>query len=221
MIQSLLDIIAPETCLECGNEGSVWCEWCRLQHDPLPSRCFMCHAQTDNYLTCQKCKSKTSLKSVYVFGEYKNLNKQLITSLKYDCKRHVAKHLAKCMSDLLPYYNDPPTLVNVPSSPARVRQRGFDHTTAITKELIKQTKYLQANILVRINDIRQVGASRQQRINQIKGAFRLKQFVKDIPKHIILVDDVVTTGATLSEASKILKQAGVKRIDAITFAYSK
>lgn len=220
MINKLLDIIAPEACLECGNEGSIWCEWCRLQNDPLPSRCFICHKQTNNFSTCTTCYKKTKLSSVYVFGEYKNLNKQLVSALKYDCKRHVAMPIASCMSGLLPYFNNPPTLVHVPSSTNHVRQRGFDHTTAITKELIKQTKYLHANLLFRTNNIRQVGASQQQRINQIKGAFRHRRIIKDIPKHVILVDDVVTTGATLSEASKVLKQAGVKRVDAIVFAYS-
>lgn len=220
MLNNLLDIIAPELCIECSQEGSIWCEWCRLQHDPLPSRCFMCHKQTNNYEVCQKCRKKTGLKSVYVFGEYKATNKQLVTALKFDCKRHVAGPIARSMTDILPFFDMFPTLVHVPSSPARVRVRGFDHTLAITKELSKFSKLPRANILIRTNDIHQVGANKTQRLKQIEGAFRLKRFMTKIPKHVILVDDVVTTGATLAEACKILKQAGVKQVDAIVFCYS-
>lgn len=221
MLNNLLDIIAPEICIECGQEGSIWCEWCRLQHDPLPSRCFICHAQTENYVVCQKCRQKTGLRATYVFGEYKDINKQLITALKFDCKRHVAASIASSMAETLPYFNAPPTLMHVPSSPSRVRQRGFDHTLVIAKELAKQSKFPRADILARTNDIRQVGATRKQRSKQIEGAFRLKRIIKEVPKHVILIDDVVTTGATLSEAARVLKCAGVKRVDAITFAYSK
>lgn len=220
MINTLLNIIAPESCIECNQEGLFWCDWCRLQHETLPSRCFMCHAQTSNYQVCSKCRHKTPLNAVYVFGEYKDVNKKLIMALKFDCKRHVAKNIALSMIEILPYFVELPVLVPIPSSPTRVRQRGFDHTQVMAKELAKLGSLPMSKLLVRNNDLRQVGASRHLRKKQITGAFRLKQSFKSLPKHIILVDDVITTGATLSEATKTLKQAGVKKVDAITFAYS-
>lgn len=221
MLNRLLNLIAPEVCLECGEEGSIWCELCRLQYEPLPSRCFLCHKQTQDYQTCKTCYSKTNLKTVYVYGEYSDINKLVIKSLKFKCKRHTAEPIAKSMAQLLPYYSSKPIFVNVGSSPRRTRQRGFDHTLVLAKELAKQTGADYAKLLIRNNDLRQVGAKRHLRTAQIKGAFRLKMQSKNLPDHIILVDDVVTTGATLAEATKTLKQAGAKRVDAITFAYSK
>lgn len=170
---------------------------------------------------CKKCRNKTNLKSVYVFGEYKDSNKDVITALKFDCKRHAAKPIAKSMFELLPYFQDKPVFVPIPSSPARVRQRGFDHTLIITRELARQGDVPSSTLLARTNDLRQVGASRTQRNKQITGAFRLKRLTAVVPRHVILVDDVITTGATLSEAAKVLKQAGVKRVDALTLANSK
>lgn len=114
-----------------------------------------------------------------------------------------------------------PTLIAVPSSPLRVRQRGFDHSVTLVKEVAKLSGLPHRNVLARTNDLRQVGASKKQRQEQIQGAFRLKRSRKEIPEHVILVDDVITTGATLSEAAKILKDAGVKQVDALTFVYSK
>lgn len=221
MLNRVLDLIAPEVCLECNNEGSVWCDPCRLQYEPLPSRCFICHKQTKNYQTCKNCYSKTRLRSVYIFGEYSGLNKNLIKALKYGNKRHASLPIAKAMAQTLPYFANLPTVVNVPTSPSRVRQRGFDHTQTLAKELAKQLDAKYLRLLVRNNDLRQVGATRKQRISQISGAFRLKAYLNTVPEHIILVDDVITTGATLAEATRVLKQAGVKQVDALVFAYSK
>ena len=221
MLNRLLDLIAPEDCLECQSEGSVWCELCRLQYEPLPSRCFLCHKQTTNYQTCKTCYAKTNLKTVYVYGEYCGINKSLIYALKFNCKRHAAKPISSSMAQLLPYFVNSPVIVNIPTAPNRARQRGFDHTQMLAKELAKQTNLNYKKLLVRTNSLRQVGAKRQQRINQIKDSFRLKVNSGIVPEHIILVDDVVTTGATLSEATKILKQAGVKKVNSLVFAYSK
>lgn len=91
----------------------------------------------------------------------------------------------------------------------------------LVKEVAKLSGLPHRNVLARTNDLRQVGASKKQRQEQIQGAFRLKRSRKEIPEHVILVDDVITTGATLSEAAKILKDAGVKQVDALTFVYSK
>ncbi len=221
MLNRLLDLIAPEDCLECRSEGSIWCELCRLQYEPLPSRCFLCHKQSINYQTCKTCYTKTTLKTVYVYGEYNGINKSLINALKFDCKRHAARPIASSMAQLLPYFVDSPVIVNVPTAPNHARQRGFDHTQMLAKELAKQTNLNYKKLLVRTNSLRQVGAKRHQRISQIKDSFRLKGNSGMVPERIILVDDVVTTGATLSEATRVLKQAGVKQVDALVFAYSK
>lgn len=221
MLNKLLDILAPEDCIECHQQGSIWCDWCRLQHEPLPSRCFGCHAQTAGYEVCKTCRKATPLKAVYVYGEYKNINKEIVKSLKFGCKRHAASPIAKMLSEFLPYFNEKPMLIPVPSAPSHVRQRGFDHTLVMTRELSDKTGLPIVKLLVKTNDIRQVGSSRKQRLEQIKGSFRLKKFATDTPEHVILIDDVVTTGATLSEAARVLKQNGVKRVDAAVFAYSK
>ncbi len=221
MLSRLLDIIAPESCLECQVEGSIWCDWCRLQYDCLPSRCFVCHATTANFEVCQKCRKTTSLSSVYVYGEYKGINKQLVQLLKFDCKRHIATPMARSMGDALPYFGANTVLVPVPSASSHIRLRGFDQTVVLAKELSKHKGLKINNLLIRTNHIRQVGSTKALRKKQIAGAFRVSIGRKGLlPDHIVLVDDVVTTGATLSEASKVLKQSGIKRVDAVVFCYS-
>ena len=222
IISYILDLFAPEYCLECGAEGFIWCDYCRLSHEPIPSRCFVCHKQTANFATCASCRNKTGLKAVYVYGEYKNLYKNLIVKFKFSSKRHAHKPIARAMADVLPFCPSKAiTFVPIPSSPTRARQRGFDHTVLLAKELSKIKNQNFANLLIRTNDIQQVGSNKKVRQTQIKDSFRLKRVIERLPEHVVLVDDVVTTGATLSEATRTLKKAGVKKIDAIVFAYSK
>lgn len=222
ILTRILDFIAPEACLECGSEGLIWCDNCRLQHEALPSRCFLCHSITENHKVCVKCRKNTKLNIAYVYGEYKDINQQLIRAFKFDCKRHVGLRIARSMASILPYY--PPSeevyFVPVPTIPSHIRQRGFDQTVILAKELSKQTGLKTKDILRRSSNIHQVGSNSSLRKQQIKGAFKYKSVRGDIPNHVILVDDVVTTGATLSEATKVLKQNGVKKVDAIVFCYT-
>lgn len=159
---------------------------------------------------------------MYIYGEYEGVNKELIKKFKFNSKRHCFLPIADAINENMPYF--PPcsiTFVPVPSSSSRVRQRGFDHTVLLARRLAKLNNQNFQEVLVRMNDIRQVGATRVVRQKQIKGAFRANNKVKKIKGRVMLVDDVITTGATLSEATKTLKKAGVKQVDVATFVYSK
>lgn len=221
MLSKLLNIIAPEQCIECGTEGLILCDWCRLSKEALPSRCFVCHSRTTDYEVCGNCRRSTSLNTVYVFAEYEDIAQNLIRALKFGCKRHAAIPIGQLLSTMLPLNICNTVLVPVASVPRHARQRGFDHIVAITRALANQANLPVLKLLSRTASVRQVGASRQQRKQQIKGNFRIVIGRHSMPSHVILVDDVITTGATLNEAAKVLKRSGVKRVDAIVLAYSK
>jgi competence protein ComFC len=221
MIQALLNIFAPDDCIECGQEGQPWCEWCRLGHEALPSRCFRCHAMTDDYATCASCKTQTPVKRLYVYAEYTGVNKQAVRVLKFGAKRHMAHPIARQIAELLPVLPADTIITNVPTAPLRVRQRGFDHTKLIARQVAKLTKQRYQPLLLKTNSNRQVGASRDQRTKQAQGAYELISVNKVVGKRILLIDDVVTSGATLSECVKVLHAAGAKQVDCAVFAYSK
>jgi predicted amidophosphoribosyltransferase len=73
-------------------------------------------------------------------------------------------------------------------------------------------------LLTRHGQTRQVGATRAQRLQQVTGSYQLRNQVDVQGARILLVDDLVTTGATLGEAAKILREAGAKTVDAIVVA---
>ena len=221
MIYSLFHILAPDDCLECGQEGSLWCEWCRLNDEPLPSRCFRCHAQSDTSQVCKSCYAQTGLQRVYVAYEYKDVQKELIKQLKFKSKRQASLPIARALADILPFLPNDTVVTSLPTAPLRVRQRGFDHAGHIARMLAKQLALDHSTLLVRTTNTRQVGSNKKNRIDQIKGAYRLRAKADVRGKSVLLIDDVITTGASASEAAKILKKAGAKRVDVAVFAYSK
>ncbi len=109
-------------------------------------------------------------------------------------------------------------LCPVPTAPKRVRERGFDHAKLISECLGKLVDLPTMNLLRRKSNVRQLGSSRKDRIAQVRGEFEIFNTEKIEGKKVLLVDDVMTTGATLSAVAKILKEAGAKSVSAVIFA---
>lgn len=126
--------------------------------------------------------------------------------------------MARYMDALLPYYAEPPVLVFVPTVPSHIRERGFDHAALLTKELARLRGWHYVPLLARQSNGQQHGATKVARQVQVKGAFRVRSDEPIKGKHVLLVDDVTTTGATLTECAKVLKAAGANRVDAVVFA---
>jgi ComF family protein len=140
--------------------------------------------------------------------------------MKFDCKRQAAEPIAQIMTELL---QNLPTqikyiLTPLPTASSRIRQRGFDHSQLITKYLAKYLELKPQSLLGRKSNVRQLGSSRSKRFEQTEQEFYIKdnKFIKD--STILLVDDVVTTGASLSGAARVLLNAGAKQVHAIVFA---
>jgi len=213
VLEKLINTAAPHLCLVCGLEGEVVCSGCR--NDVVfapPSRCFMCNAITNNYKTCTTCRRKTAINNVWIAGEHDGHLKQLIAEYKFSRKRASAKLLAGFVAEALPQFERKPLVTFVPTSTSHTRQRGYDQAELLARELGKQTGLRALRLLVRTSQAHQVGANRTTRLHQLEGAFRpiRKAYIKNAS--ILLVDDVLTTGATLRTASKALKAAGAGKI---------
>lgn len=222
ILEKLLDIIAPESCLVCTSEDSLLCSWCAPDAClPVPSRCFLCQAQTSNFSVCKKCRSKTKLKQVWVATEYKETAKELVRALKFGYKRTSAKILADYMYQVCNFLPNDVIIMSVPTATARVRERGFDHARLIAKHFAtSHHRELHGN-LKRIGQSRQVGAKRQIRLKQLEGSFVVTHPHILHGKTVVLVDDVMTTGASLESAAKCLKLAGVRTVHAVVFAQTR
>ena len=217
ILDSLLATIAPLDCIVCNQENCLLCTACTpLLGAYVPSRCFSCYTPTQAHATCVACSKAAPIASVVPTYVYTALAKQLVAEFKFGGKRGGAKDMARLMQ--LPRYRKTTILVHIPTATTRVRSRGYDHAKLLTNALSYNVGLVHVSALARTTQGRQVGLGRAQRTVNMKEAFRvvLPDMVKGA--HVVLVDDVVTTGATLASAARALLQAGALRVDAAVFA---
>jgi ComF family protein len=218
MIDGILKLFAPHYCLACEAEGDVLCPACMGMLQGFPSLCYRCGAATQNNATCKSCRPATHLCAVWAVTEYEGYAKDVIWKLKFGGSQAAAKDIAKAMVALEPEITPQTIISHVPTSSGHIRARGYDQARLLAREIAKQTEGSYVSCLARSGQHRQVGASRKQRFEQLTDALRPVSGIDFTDTHILLVDDVLTSGATLEAAARVLKQAGARRVDAIVFA---
>lgn len=219
-LEVLISTVAPHRCVTCGFSGSLICGSCEVEafiHPP--SRCYRCHKATPQSRVCETCRRYSGLSHVWVASEYQEISKQLIYKLKFKRAQAAAKTLASAIDGQLPDLPSTLIVTNVPTANKRVRMRGYDQAKLIAKELASLRGWQYMETLERLGSTRQVGAKREDRLIQLKHSFKplpaKLRLLEDT--HILLVDDVLTTGATLGAASKELRRAGARIIDGAVF----
>lgn len=194
---------------------------CKLcgQHPVSPSAADAC---------CSEClREPPPFTRAVAYGSYDGVLRQLIHLLKYQRVRPVAEVLGRCLAEsignILPEFGpEAPLVVVVPLHASKMRQRGFNQSELIAREAVaKLPRRIQVSgsVLVRRWATEsQTGLSRAQRKLNVKGAFALARTHAIAGRDILLVDDVLTTGATASECARLLKRAGCCRVWVATVA---
>jgi competence protein ComFC len=220
MLEYIFDLIAPHSCLGCGTEGSLLCPLCT---DALPSpadACYRCGRKTDRYL-CASCAKLVSLDRVIARTRYDGVAKELVHRLKFVRAAAGARIIAMAMSKELAGFRDSnATISYAPTASGRIRIRGYDQSRLIAKHLSQILHLPCRPLLLRIGQMRQVGASKGQRVIQSRHAFVVRPRITVPKTEIILIDDVITTGSTLEAAAAVLREAGSGPVIAAVFASS-
>lgn len=214
---ALLEPLLPTTCAVCALPGGHLCPGCRgLLRGVGPVVCGACGAALP--APAQRCgECEGSLAGARQAVHYDPVARALVTALKDGRRRALAGVLAAVVVDLLPAPALGAVLVPVPTSPARVRRRGFDHAVLLARELGALWGRPVAVALVRVRaGPPQRGARRPERRRQVDGAFALAG--GPAPRHAVLVDDVRTTGATLASCARVLRAGGARRVGAVCVA---
>ncbi|MDB5168778.1 MAG: putative Phosphoribosyltransferase [Candidatus Saccharibacteria bacterium] len=194
-LDTFLGLFAPHECLHCSSEGVLLCEPCA---DGLPA------VPNARLLTGGTIMARTT---------YNPLAKALVWRLKADSARAAAKEIAALLPEV-----EAGIIVPVPTATSRTRQRGYDQAVLIARAYARRHGLPYRQHLVRLSQSRQVGATRAQRMKQLATAFRVTNLAQLAGSHIVLIDDVSTTGATLERAAQELIAAGAGRTDAVVFA---
>lgn len=220
-IDRILSYIAPNQCMACGIDDALLCRNCLPLMPDAESLCYRCGAITLDFTTCNKCRASTGLNSVICGTDYEFFGKQLVHDLKFkhaiEAARLMAQHLARAMGHI----PENTCLVPVPTATGRVRERGFDQAILIAKELSRVTRHPYANLLVRNSSVRQTSLSRAERLRNKEILFTFKTKRNQNISSILLVDDVISTGATLEAAARACSENGIERISAAVFAANR
>jgi ComF family protein len=217
IVERFIALIAPHVCKGCGAEGYVLCKDCVQGLQSVPPRCYACQRVMPDYRVCTACRRRSSLFAVKPVVAYATLPKAVIHSLKFARAEAAARDLAYAMAARIEI-TGPLVITHVPTVPARVRVRGYDQAALIARELSKLINVPYTPLLARTGSGRQVGQTRAQRRSQMERAFRMLGGVVELPAHVLIIDDVLTTGATCEAAARVLRSAGAKRVSAAVFA---
>ncbi len=214
---TLLNLLYPQDCLICSNRirESVPARLCGPCHDRI-----MRYVETPHWSYAER---GLAFDAAYHVAGYEDIVKRCICLLKYDGKHDLSKPLGNLMSEYAARnlkLDDIDLLVPVPLHPVKLRERQFNQSELIAGHLAKRfNKKLERDWIKRIKYTpAQAGLSREQRLRNIKGAFLVRRDSDFKGKNVLLIDDVMTTGATLHECAKAIKSAGAGKVFAYTLA---
>lgn len=218
IIDAILSVLAPYECLACRAEGPLLCGPCAGNLPAAPQRCYGCQAPSPRGRTCPDCRAGSPLTRAAAVSPYAGHAKELVALLKFSGARGASGIMAELMKGLAVQEGSyPELLVPVPTAAGRVRRRGYDQARLLARELSRQTGLPWRDCLARMGRTRQLGAARSQRIRQLRGAFRVRSPEVVRGRRVLLIDDVMTTGASLETAARALDAAGAGPIAAVTF----
>lgn len=219
LLHSVLDLVAPPVCVGCGLEGAVICANCTSVNIlPYGSRCYVCARLSPSSRTCQKCARLGGPARLWIRTAYDGLAERLIEQYKFGSRRVAAKTLAGLMADFNTAELAGHVVVPVPTATGRVRERGFDHAKLLAKSLAADLRLAYWPALRHVGQARQVGSTRLARLSQAQASYVVARPWLVKGQKVLLVDDVVTTGATMQACARALRQAGAKTVDGLAFA---
>lgn len=226
IISSAFDCVFDEnfTCDLCGKEvfhGERFCKDCEDNFTPIGEDfCETCGRQTLSHRdVCEDCKGyEVDLaRSVFV---YKGSAAKLIRKFKYCNGKYLCDTLAEYLFNL---FIENKLLVDVitfvPMLGSQEYERGYNHAKLLAEKLGELTNNQVIELLSKeFSTTNQVGLSREERQKNLKNSFKVidKKLVKG--KNILLIDDVLTTGATSGEIASVLKKARAKNVYLLTVA---
>jgi ComF family protein len=219
----VLDFFFPPYCLGCQKEGDFLCSSCRnLFPRLIPPLCPQCGRPLPPEGRCRQCeKWKLEIDAIRSPYRYEGVVRQAIHCLKYYNWKVIALPLAQLLAEHLKTNPMPATVIApVPLHPRRLRERGYNQSGLIARELSRLMDLpLAENLLFRVRDNPPQAKviTAEARRSNVVGAFCCRSSLRQ-QESVLLIDDVCTTGATLNSCASALKAAGAGWVRGLTVA---
>jgi ComF family protein len=209
----LIDLVYPPRCPFCDSiarERDAECKICEGKLIPLPG-------DANVVLDARVWLSRT--RSCFA---YEGPAMGLVRSLKYYARLDLVRYCARRLRDEMQGLGEHDAIVTVPIDSGRVVKRGHDHCALIARQHARMSSVpFLRGALSRVRSVPpQVGLSRDEREKNVRGAFEVNSRRGDRigGRRILVIDDVLTTGATLNDCARALIKAGAREVSALTLA---
>ncbi len=205
MFDKLLSILAPHLCYKCGKTGHLLCDNCK--YDITSEEfviCILCRGPADSSGVCSNCDAHFS--RAWCVGDRTEELHQLLNDYKF--MRVYAAHVlfGELLAQKIGQLPEGVVIVPIPTNASHVRQRGYDHTLLMARQLAKLSRTPVRRILRRHAKTVQTGKTKRERFDQAARTFVISGDCEG--KTVLIIDDIVTTGATLQAAARLCRDAG-------------
>ncbi len=190
---------------------------------PYEYKCIICGAE-EFIGICPCCKNKIAIieeqEEILSYGYYGGILKELIFKFKYKNNFTAGKILSDLLESVIENQHINIDLIcYIPMSKKSIRRRGYNQCEIIAKNLSRKLKVPVCDCIKKTRETEeQKKLCRSERLTNISGAFEIKDIEKIKGQNILLIDDVVTTGATLKECTKLFQKSKVNKITLLTIA---
>jgi ComF family protein len=227
-IEYLVAKLYPPTCVLCGAPGDQGLDLCLGCLGDMPhnrhccSRCALPlppEHQAGN--VCGECQRRPPpFDRCHAAFRYEDPVPMLVSAAKFRSRLNIARLLGVCLLRSLRERGEalPTLIIPVPLHPRRLRERGYNQALELARPVSQGLGLpLDTKSCIRVQSTApQAGLEKKARRRNVRGAFRAVR--PPSARHVALIDDVVTTGSTVSELTKVLHRAGVERVDVWTVA---
>ena len=232
LFQAAVSLLYPATCTICGKHvrgDEYLCSGCEAKIVRIVAPfCQTCsepfEGSISSVFTCANCAHRTIYFDAAVAAyRGRGIVREVIHEFKYGRQMHlrhlIAGWLHAALDDERLRDVSIHLIVPVPLHPARQRERGFNQASLLAESLSAETSMPCRPVLQRIRyTTTQTALDRSQRMENLHNAFRLRKNADVRGLRVLLIDDVLTTGSTLSECARVLKRAGAMSVHAATAA---
>ncbi len=208
------DLLVPQDCFVCGgaSQGDAVCGRCRAELPVQPPACPVCALPTPGGEICGHClREPPAFDATHAVFAYGFPVDRMVQALKYHHRLALARFFAECLQQQPAPAAD--LLLPMPLHVHRLSERGFNQAVEIARPLADAWRLpLELAAVRRERDLpAQAGLDRKARVANLRGAFHCDRVLGGL--HVVVIDDVMTTGASLNELARVLKRQGAARVE--------